>query len=125
MNKQELLSLIESLKIDCNEFTLLSTAALVLRGIRDSAKDLDIAVTQKGLDELMRNYPLKKKDEEWYIVTDKIECILDDMTNKKEKFGNYYLQDIYDYLSFLESSEREKDKDKIPIVKEYIFARKK
>lgn len=125
MNKEELLNLIESIKIDSNEFTLLSTAALVLRGIRDNAKDLDIAVTQKGLDELMKNYPLKKKNDEWYIVTDKVECILDDMVGKKEMIGKYYLQDIHDYLAFLESSDRQKDKDKIPVVKEYIVARKK
>lgn len=125
MNKEELLSLIESIKIDSNEFTLLSTSALVLRGIYECAKDIDIAVTQKGLEQLMNNYSLKKKDEEWYIVTDKVECILDDMVGKKEMLGQYYLQDIHDYLAFLESSDRQKDKDKIPVVKEYIVARKK
>ena len=55
MKKDELLKLIESLKIDKNEFWILSSGALVLRGIYDDAGDLDIAVTNKGLEELKKN----------------------------------------------------------------------
>ncbi len=125
MNKEQLLKILESIKIDKEEYTILSTAALVLRGIYEGAKDLDIAVTKKGLEQLSNNYPLVKKDEEWYIVTDGIECILDEMIGKKELVDNYYVQDIYDYLNFLESSSRDKDKNKIPVVKDYIMTRKK
>lgn len=48
MNKQELIELIESLKLDKNEFWILSSGALVIRGIYPDAGDLDIAVTEKG-----------------------------------------------------------------------------
>lgn len=127
MNKDELLELINSLKIDKEEFVILSTGALTLRGIYDSAKDLDIAVTQKGLNQLMESYNLVPKpgDDNWYVVTEKVECILDDMVGKKEKVGEYYLQDIYDYLNFIVNSGREKDAAKISLVNEYISSRKK
>lgn len=62
MNQKELLELIESLEIDKNEFWILSSGALVLRGIYPDAGDLDIAVTQKGLDELKEKYDLKQKE---------------------------------------------------------------
>ena len=120
MKKNEVLELIESLKISPDEFTILSTAALVLRDIYSEAKDLDIAVTQKGFDELNSNYNLTRKNDEWYIVNDKVECIVDDMVDKREKINDYYVQDIYDYLKFIESSNRDKDKIKVPIVKNYI-----
>ena len=120
MNKEQLLELLKSLKISTKEFVILSSSALMLRGIYESCGDLDIAVTEKGLDELNNNYSLKQKDNGWYIVNDKVECIVDSMKNKKEKLGNYYVQDIYDYLAFLEASDREKDKARIPLVKEYI-----
>ena len=120
MSKEELLELIKSLKIDKEEFVILSTAALTLRGIYDGAKDLDIAVTEKGLEELKQNYDLEKKNDEWFIVTGSVECIQDDMIGKKEMVGEYYLQDIYDYLSFIENSDREKDKARVTLVKEYI-----
>ena len=123
MNKEELLKLLKGLKIDIEEFVILSSSALVLRDIFDSAGDLDIAVTEKGLKQLKSNYSLILKDNGWYIVNDKVECVLSDMTGKKEKVGNYYLQCIYDYLKYLESSDREKDKKRIPLVKQYIKKR--
>ena len=82
VNKKELEKLISTLKIEKSEYWILSSASLVLRGIYDSAADLDLAVT--------------------------------------EKFGEYYLQDIYDYYDFIKNSNREKDKKRIPLVKNYI-----
>ena len=125
MNKSALLELINTLKIDASEFVILSSSALVLRDIYDDAGDLDIAVTNDGLEVLKKNYNLIKKENGWYTVTDKVECILDEMKNKKEKVGGYYLQDIYDYLNYLESSDRSKDKLRIPLVKKYIQNYKK
>lgn len=125
MKKKEILELIESLKISKDEFTILSSAALVLREIYSEANDLDIAVTQKGFEQLNSNYNLIKKNNDWYIVNDKVECIIDDMEEKREKIDNYYVQDIYDYLKFIESSDRDKDKMRVSLVKNYISNRKK
>lgn len=77
MNKKELIELIESLKLDKNEFLILSSGALVMRDLYPDAGDLDIAVTEKGLEELKKNYNLKQKANGWYIVNDKIECVLE------------------------------------------------
>jgi len=77
MNKIELLELLSTLKISKSEFWLLSSSALVLRGIYPDAGDLDIAVTDKGLEELKLNYDLKAKGNDWYTVNDKIECVCD------------------------------------------------
>jgi hypothetical protein len=52
MNKSELIKLIESLNIDKEEFWLLSSSALVIRGIYPDAGDLDIGVSLKGLNQL-------------------------------------------------------------------------
>ena len=124
MNKDELIKLIESLKLDPNEYWILSSGALVMRGIYPDAGDLDIAVTEKGLEELKTNYILKKKGNGWYIVTDKIECVLDIKESWKiEKFGQYYLQSIEKYYDFLKSSTREKDKARIPLVEQYMKSR--
>lgn len=120
MNKEELIELIKSVKIDKEEFTILSSSNLVLRDIYDSAGDLDIAVTKKGLEQLKNNYNLIRKENGWYIVNEKVECVLYEMNGRREKIGDYYLQEINDYLKFLKSSSREKDKARIPLVEEYI-----
>ena len=124
MKKNELLKLIESLKIDKNEFWILSSGALVLRGIYDDAGDLDIAVTNKGLEELKKNYNLIRKENGWYIVNDEVECVCDGdkdkLKYKPEYNGEYYLQNINEYYEYLKQSSRDKDKVRIPIVENYI-----
>lgn len=121
MNKEELIKLIESLKLDKNEYWILSSGTLVIRGIYPDAGDLDIAVTEKGLQELKKNYDLKEKGKEWYTVNDKIECGLETKEEWKiEKFGQYNLQSIDKYYDFLKNSSREKDKARIPLVEEYM-----
>lgn len=71
VNKKELEKLISTLKIEKSEYWILSSASLVLRGIYDSAADLDLAVTEKGLKELKENYDLVQKENGWYLVYSK------------------------------------------------------
>ena len=124
MNKQELLELIESLNVDPNEFWVLSTSALVLRDLFPDAGDLDMAVTEKGLEQLKVNFDLKQKENGWYIVNDKVECVLDTMEDfKVEKYGDYYLESLTKYFDFLKESTREKDKVKYKIVKKELEKR--
>lgn len=124
MTKEQLLELLKTIKVDKEEFWLLSTGALTLRGIYKETRDLDIAVTDKGLEQLNQNYQLKKKENDWYIVTDKIECVCDgkkeNLKYQPELVGDYYVQNLHEYLEFLEGSSRKKDQDKIEIVKKYI-----
>ncbi len=124
MNKDELVNLIESLKISKDEYWILSSSALVLRGIYKDAGDLDIAVTEKGLQELKENYTLKEKDNGWYIVNEKVECVLDTKESWKiEKFEGYNLESIEKYYTFLKSSDREKDKARLGLVEKYMASR--
>ena len=126
MNKEELIELIESLKLDKNEYWILSSGALVIRGIYPDAGDLDIAVTEKGLQELKNNYTLEEKANDWYKVNDKIECVLETKEEWKiERYGEYNLQSIEKYYEFLKNSNREKDKVRIPLVEEYMMRREK
>lgn len=125
MNKKELLELIKTLKLNKNEYWILSSGALVIRGILKDAGDLDIAVTEKGLQELKNNYKLEAKGNNWYQINDKIECVLDSKEEwKVEKYGEYNLQSIEMYYEFLKKSDREKDKKRVPLVEKYLENRK-
>lgn len=124
MNKEELLNLIETLKIDKDEFWVLSSGAITLREIYPNAGDLDIAVTNKGLEQLKKHYNLKEKDNGWYIVNDKIECVCKGEKNnlkyQPENIDGIYVQNIHEYFEYLKSSDRPKDKQRIDIVNQYI-----
>ena len=124
IEKQELLNLIKSLKISPEEFWVLSSSALVLRDLFLDAGDLDLAVTEKGLEQLKKNYDLKQKENGWYIVNDKVECVLDTKEEwKVEKVGNYYLESLEKYFEYLKTSKREKDIIKYNIVKKEMLKR--
>jgi len=121
MNKEDLIDVIENLGIDYEEFWVLSTSALIIRGLYPDAGDLDIAVTEKGLEELKQRFELKQKPNGWYIVNDKVECVLETKDDwKVERYGKYNLESIPKYYKYLISSQREKDKVKLEIVEKYI-----
>ena len=124
-NKEEILKLLSTLKIDKEEFWLLSSSALALRNIYPDAGDIDIAVTDKGLEQLKNNYELTLKENGWYVINEKIECVCDGnkekLKYKPEKLENgYYVQNIHEYLEYLKQSTREKDVLRIPLVEKYI-----
>lgn len=127
MNKEELIQLINTLNIDKEEFWVLSSGALTLRGIYKDAGDLDIAVTNNGLKQLKENYELRQKKNNWYTVNDKIECVCDgeksELRYQPEYIDGIYVQNINEYLEYLNSSTREKDRKRIDLVKKYIKER--
>ena len=124
MNKEELLELLKTLKIDKEEYWILSSSALMLREIYPDAGDLDIAVTDKGLEQVKQNYDIKFKENGWFIINDKIEGVCDGPKDKlkyqPEKVGDYYVQNIHEYYNFISNSTREKDIKRIPLIEEYI-----
>ena len=126
MKKEQLIKVIENLGIDYEEFWILSSSALVLRDLFPDAGDLDIAVTEEGLRQLQDKYDLKQKENGWYIVNDKVECVVDTKEPWKiERYGKYQLESIDKYFKYLENSTREKDKIRYEIVKEYMSKRSK
>lgn len=124
MKKEELKELINSLKIDKSEFWVLSSGALVMRDILEDAGDLDIAVTDKGLEQLEKNYSLKYKPNGWFVVNDKVEGVcngpIEKLKYKPEIVDNINVQNIMEYYIYLINSEREKDKARIELVKPFI-----
>lgn len=124
MDKIQLLQFLETLDVDREEFWILSSGALVLRGIYPTACDLDIAVTDKGFLQIQKNYNIKYKDNGWFIISDMIEGVCNGakecLKYLPEMVDGYYVQNINEYYEYLCSSDREKDKARIPIVEEYM-----
>ena len=123
MNKEELIDLIETLDIDKEEFWVLSSGALVLRGIYKDAGDLDIGVSEAGLEQLKKRFNLIEKGNCWFIVNDLVECVVD--TKDEEKIGKCNVENINRYYNYLIQSSREKDKLRVPLVEEYMKKRNK
>ena len=120
MNKEELEEVIKKLNIPKEEFYVLSSGSLTLRGLF-SAGDLDLCVSEKGLDLLKKKFKLKKKENGFYQVNEKVECIVDDLSKRRyDDLGNYNAQSLEDYYEYLINSKREKDKIRLEIVKKEL-----
>ena len=119
MNKNELIRLLEELNLDKEEYVVLSSGSAVLRGIYQKCGDIDLAVSDKAFEYLKKNYDLIDKGNNWYTVTDKIECVVGE-SPKKEKVGEYYLQDLIQYYEFVKSLNRDKDKERVELLEKAI-----
>ncbi len=121
MNKKDLKELIDNLKISKDEYWVISSGTLVLRDLFPSAGDLDLAVTEKGFQELKENYDLYKTEKGTYQITKNIECLIDIKEDwKYENVDGINLERLAKYFDYLKNSKREKDKVKYEIVKKEL-----
>ncbi len=56
MNKQDIINTLNKYHFDTNEYMVISGASMVLQGIKETTKDIDISVSKKYYDFLEENY---------------------------------------------------------------------
>lgn len=99
MNKDYIEKLLKELNIMKDEYYVVGSSAMVIRGIRDVAGDLDLCMTEKAFEELKTRYNVEKTNKGYdnlYKINDEIEFFVD----PKEKFKMEYahgwpLEDIH------------------------------
>ena len=125
MNKETIIKKINLLNLDKNDFYVLGSASLVLRGIIDTAHDIDLAITNKAY--------LKNKDNliylgvnhnsKWYKINEEIECCVEELIDEKVDFEEPFnlINLEYYYNNFIKESNREKDKFKKILLEKILF----
>lgn len=91
MNKEKILNLLNKYQFPQNEFIIISGAAMVLLGIKEETRDIDIAVSSKMFQKLLEKYPCKFEKIDQF--NNKI-YFIDDIIN----FGRNYFD--VDYLIY-------------------------
>ena len=123
MYKEELFKLAASIDLPKEEFCIISGGALVAHGLREQTNDLDIDITQKGLEILKKKFNIELINEEkkQYKVTDEIECFL---VGKLESdivyIDNYPCESIISIYNFKKRINREKDQADILAIEKYL-----
>ena len=123
MDKQKLFELANSLDLPNEEFCIISGGALVAHGLREQTNDLDIDITQKGLEILKKNFNIKLINEEkkQYNVTDEIECFLvDKLESDIVYIDNYPCESLISIYNFKKRINREKDQADILAIEKYL-----
>lgn len=124
MNKEQLLNLLEELNLPKDEYYILSGASLVIRGIREQARDLDLCISKELFEQIKDEYSLtedKKNEYGFYHISDSLELVVDE----KEKFNMevcepYNLEDLNTILNFKIKRNQPKDQVDIERIKEYL-----
>ena len=124
MNKIELLNLLETLTFPKDEYYVLSGASLVLRDIKEEAKDLDLCISDELFEQIKEKYNLTdgmKNECGFYKINDNLEIVV----NKKEDFKmeigeKYNLENLQTILDFKLKRNLLKDKKDIENIKIYL-----
>lgn len=125
MNKSQILEKLKKYNFDKNQYLVISSAAMVILGIKEETSDIDIAVTESYY-----KYLLKNKDCVFERVNEYgISCyLIDEIINFATTYydiNKIFIEDIpvqqpKKILELKRSLNREKDKKDINLIKEFI-----
>lgn len=125
MNKEEIIKILNKYNFDCDKYMIISSAALVLYGIKEKTKDIDIAVTKEYCDYLLKNFDciferVNEGNNVYYI--DNIINFAINYYNKEESiiFENLPIQKIDSIKKLKEKLHREKDIKDIKLIEKYL-----
>lgn len=127
MNKQEIIKTIEKYKLNKNDFILISSAPLVLRNIKQSANDIDLAVSQSLNNYLQNNYTchltketINGKSYNIYLIDNILHFSTENYdTIKYEVVDGYKLQTLSDIIRMKKTLNRPKDIKDIKLINNY------
>ena len=110
MNKQELKYKLNQLPLNKEEYCLIAGSSLVMHGIKDTTEDIDLYVSNEGMEKLKQKYKMKKSTKPYqnlYEVTNDLEVTLIELKNQKI----YTIEGIPCH-SFLEEYKWKKEKNR-------------
>ena len=124
LNSNDILKVIDSLKLDYNDYCIISGGALVLYGIRDLTEDVDIFINKHGFDMLSKKYNIVSKENKYkdlFGIGDNIELLLREFDKTVVyNFNGYPVLKIEDILKWKEDNRRDKDLKDIELIKDYL-----
>ena len=124
MNKDDILKILNDYKLDKEEILILSGASMVINGVKEKTNDIDIAVSKKYEEELLKTYDCDLKEisngNSVYCIDKKIEF----STNYYDfayniKYG-YKFQKLEEIIKLKQFLNRDKDKMDIMLIKDYL-----
>lgn len=125
MNKKDIIDTLKKYNFDSTKYIVISSAAMVLLGIKDTTKDIDIAVSNDYYEYLLKNYNCKferinEYGKKVYFIHDIINFSSTYYKNNRLIIEEIPIQTANDILELKLFLKREKDYKDIELIKEYI-----
>ncbi len=129
MNKKDIIDTLKKYNFDSTKYIVISSAAMVLLGIKDTTKDIDIAVSDDYYEYLLKNYNCKferinEYGKKVYFIHDIINFSSTYYKNNRLIIEEIPIQTANDILELKLFLKREKDYKDIELIKEYINEQK-
>ena len=125
MNRKDIINTLKKYNFDSTKYIVISSAAMVLLGIKDTTKDIDIAVSDDYYEYLLKNYNCKferinEYGKKVYFIHDIINFSSTYYKNNRLIIEEIPIQTANDILELKLFLKREKDYKDIKLIKEYI-----
>ena len=125
MNREDILNQLKKYNLDTKNFIIIGSAALVLKGIKESTHDIDIATTKEYNNHLLKNFKCQFQKEIDGHKVYFIDNIINFSTHyyndfKGEWIEGYLTQTPNEVLKLKETLNREKDKKDIKLILDYL-----
>ena len=125
MKKDEIIKTLKKYNFDNSKYIVISGAAMVLLGIKESTSDIDIAVTKDYYNYLLGNYNctfdrVNEFNNKCYLIDDVINIGVDWYSEDKEFIDDIPCSTEEDILELKEYLNRKKDSADIKKIKKYI-----
>lgn len=123
MNKIEYLKKLDELNLDKNKYCIISGGVMLLYGLKQTTNDIDIQILPEYFEELKTRFNFKKSDKFSYLyeMADGVEAaVLHFEPKDVEIIDGYPVELLEKELEWKIANKREKDKESISIIKEYL-----
>ena len=122
LRKEDIIKLLQDIKLDPNNYIVISGAAMVLLDIKEYTTDIDIAVTKDYYDYLLSNYNCvyertNEFNNDCYVINNIINFGIDYYNNDKLNILGIPVQTIEDLIKLKEFLHRDKDSSDIELIK--------
>lgn len=125
MNKQQIIKILKQYNFDSKEYIVISGAAMVLLGIKESTNDIDIAVTSNYSNYLLSKYEcileiINQYGVKVYFIDNIINFSTSYYSENKIFIDNIPVQSIQNIVNLKSKLNREKDKKDMKLIEEFI-----
>ena len=125
MNREEIIKILNEFNFDSKEYIVISGAAMVLYGIKDTTHDIDISVTEKYYRYLEDNYDceIERQDEygnNVYYIGKYLNFGKLYYTENKDFVEGFPIQRVKDIIDLKKMLGREKDKKDLELIDMYL-----
>ena len=127
MNKEEYLSKLDELNLDKDNYCIISGGSMLLYGLKETTADIDIKVLPSYFEKIKERLSFKKSPKFSYLyeLSEDIEVAVLEFNKENINFvDGYPVESLELQLEWMIKNNREKDKDSIIKIKEYLESKR-